>query len=293
MIVRRVGPSAAGQVYDVVQAAFKARPALDPPGDALSETPESLAGLLSGSGGLLAESGGEAVGTLVLDRNGDWLWLRRVGVLPGRRGHGVARELVAEAEQIAAELGCVGVRLVAREELPQTVQFWTSLGYAEVARTSPYLELAKRLPVTVVLPDLDATASLGARLAGLLTAGDLIILSGGLGAGKTTLTQSLGRALGVRGGVTSPTFVIARVHPGPLPLVHVDAYRLGDAAELDDLDLDTDLDAAVTVVEWGSGLAESLAEDRLEIALTADPLTESRTAVITPRGARWVDAYPS
>jgi tRNA threonylcarbamoyladenosine biosynthesis protein TsaE len=93
--------------------------------------------------------------------------------------------------------------------------------------------------------------------------------------------------MGVRGEVTSPTFVIARVHPGPTPLVHVDAYRLGGAAELDDLDLDTDLDDAVTVIEWGAGLAEALSSDRLEISLDVDPDTEARTATLTPIGARW------
>jgi tRNA threonylcarbamoyladenosine biosynthesis protein TsaE len=119
--------------------------------------------------------------------------------------------------------------------------------------------------------------SLGRSLATVLRAGDLVILSGGLGAGKTTLTQGIGDGLGVRGPVTSPTFVIARVHPpvapspaGKLPpaLVHADAYRLGSALELDDLDLDTDTAASVTVVEWGEGLAEGLAADRLEITIT-------------------------
>ena len=119
---------------------------------------------------------------------------------------------------------------------------------------------------------------LGRSLATVLRAGDVVILSGGLGAGKTTLTQGIGAGLGVRGPITSPTFVIARVHPplaplaatGKLPpaLVHADAYRLGSALELDDLDLDTDTAAAVTVVEWGEGLAEGLAADRLEITIT-------------------------
>jgi tRNA threonylcarbamoyladenosine biosynthesis protein TsaE len=132
--------------------------------------------------------------------------------------------------------------------------------------------------------------TLGRSLATVLRAGDLVILSGGLGAGKTTLTQGIGEGLGVRGPVTSPTFVIARVHPptrpaatdGPgdalaglaaprPPLVHADAYRLGSALELDDLDLDTDTAASVTVVEWGEGLAEGLAADRLEIAITTAP----------------------
>ncbi|MDQ1641372.1 MAG: tRNA threonylcarbamoyladenosine biosynthesis protein TsaE, partial [Actinomycetota bacterium] len=117
----------------------------------------------------------------------------------------------------------------------------------------------------VRVPTAAAMSDLGRQLAAVLRAGDVVVLSGELGAGKTTLTQGIGAAMGVRGPVTSPTFVIARVHPpladGP-ELVHVDAYRLGGTAELDDLDLDTDLDLAVTVVEWGEGLAESLAADR-------------------------------
>lgn len=144
--------------------------------------------------------------------------------------------------------------------------------------------------MTLVLRDADATTALGRRLAGLLRAGDLLVLTGGLGAGKTTLTRGLGEGLGVRGAVTSPTFVIARIHPslgdGP-ELVHADAYRLGGIAELDDLDLDADLDDAVTVVEWGAGLAEGLAEDRLEITLVADPGTEERTMEVRAVGPRW------
>ena len=114
------------------------------------------------------------------------------------------------------------------------------------------------------------------RFAGLLAAqlhaGDVLILTGNLGAGKTTLTQMLATALGVTGRVSSPTFVIARAHANPNsdrpPLVHVDAYRLGDAAEFSDLDLEYGHDEAVTVIEWGRGLAEELADDRLEIVIT-------------------------
>jgi tRNA threonylcarbamoyladenosine biosynthesis protein TsaE len=132
---------------------------------------------------------------------------------------------------------------------------------------------------------------LGRRLAALLRAGDLVILAGPLGAGKTTLVQGIGAGLGVRGPVTSPTFVIARVHPavtgsGP-PLVHADAYRLGSFSEVDDLDLDTDAGSAVTVVEWGTGLAEPLAEDRLEITIEPDQDGDVRTVRINGRGARW------
>jgi tRNA threonylcarbamoyladenosine biosynthesis protein TsaE len=136
-----------------------------------------------------------------------------------------------------------------------------------------------RLPVVeVVVSTAAEMRALGRRLAALLGAGDLVILSGGLGAGKTTLTQGIADGLGVRGPVTSPTFVIARVHPrlvavggpaGPGPaLVHADAYRLGSSLELDDLDLDADTATSVTVVEWGEGLAEGLSADRLEITIT-------------------------
>jgi tRNA threonylcarbamoyladenosine biosynthesis protein TsaE len=132
---------------------------------------------------------------------------------------------------------------------------------------------------------------LGRRLAALLRAGDLVILAGPLGAGKTTLVQGIGAGLGVRGPVTSPTFVIARVHPvvagaGPA-LLHADAYRLGSIDEVDDLDLDTDAASAVTVVEWGSGLAEGLAEDRLEISIEPDPDGDVRTVRLNGHGGRW------
>ena len=133
--------------------------------------------------------------------------------------------------------------------------------------------------------------ALGRRLAALLRAGDLVILAGPLGAGKTTLVQGIGAGLGVRGPVTSPTFVIARVHPplagGGPALVHADAYRLGSFGEVDDLDLDTDASSAVTVVEWGTGLAESLAEDRLEITIEPDQDGDVRTVRINGHGARW------
>jgi tRNA threonylcarbamoyladenosine biosynthesis protein TsaE len=135
---------------------------------------------------------------------------------------------------------------------------------------------------------------LGRELAGWLRAGDVVILTGPLGAGKTTLVQGIGDGLGVRGPVTSPTFVIARVHPalagpkgsGP-SLVHADAYRLGSVVEVDDLDLDADVASAVTVVEWGEGLAEGLAEDRLEISIQPDPDSDVRTVRLTGYGARW------
>ena len=146
------------------------------------------------------------------------------------------------------------------------------------------------MTVSPPLVDADATRAWGRRLGRMLRAGDLVILTGGLGTGKTTLTQGIAEGLGVRGPITSPTFVISRVHPsvsgGPV-LVHVDAYRLGGLAELDDLDLDTDLDRAVTVVEWGHGLAEDLATDGLEVTLEGESV---RTATVTAWGERWATA---
>ena len=136
-----------------------------------------------------------------------------------------------------------------------------------------------------------ATASqmrvLGTRLAGVLQAGDLVVLSGPLGAGKTTLAQGIGSGLGVRGQVTSPTFVIARVHPsldaGP-DLVHADAYRLSSRAEVDDLDLDADLASSVTVVEWGEGLVEDLAPSFLAVSIRADGVPAAMAAADGPAG---------
>jgi tRNA threonylcarbamoyladenosine biosynthesis protein TsaE len=137
------------------------------------------------------------------------------------------------------------------------------------------------------LAEADDTRRLGAALAQRLRAGDLVVLTGPLGAGKTALTQGIGAGLGVT-GVTSPTFVLAREHRGGrLPLVHVDAYRIGSALELDDLDLDSDLADSVTVVEWGAGLVEALAESWLEVLLERAADSETRTVVLVGHGPRW------
>lgn len=131
------------------------------------------------------------------------------------------------------------------------------------------------------------TQDFGRRLAATLRSGDLIVLGGPLGAGKTTLVQGIGAGLGVSGRIASPTFVIARVHPGPLPLVHVDAYRLASLDEVDDLDLDVSADEAVTVVEWGEGKAEQLAESYLTIVLDRSADSEQRTAEVIAHGGDW------
>ena len=134
----------------------------------------------------------------------------------------------------------------------------------------------------MIVSTAEETRALGAKIAGSLRAGDLVVLTGPLGAGKTTLVQGIGEGLKVRGPITSPTFVISRVHPslaeGPA-LVHVDAYRLGGSLEVDDLDLDASLDDSVTVVEWGEGLVEGLSDHHVEILISRHD-DESREIVV-------------
>ncbi|WP_431245456.1 tRNA (adenosine(37)-N6)-threonylcarbamoyltransferase complex ATPase subunit type 1 TsaE [Leifsonia xyli] len=169
---------------------------------------------------------------------------------------------------------------------------------------------ALRLPVTRRIATADDMHALGLELARVLRAGDLVVLSGPLGAGKTTLTRGVGEGMDVRGPVTSPTFVLARTHPslsGGAPLVHVDAYRLSSALELDDLDID--FARSVVVVEWGAGMLDGVAESWLEVAIerptgadeatsphggdadedgdVADDADEPRTVTITGFGPRW------
>jgi tRNA threonylcarbamoyladenosine biosynthesis protein TsaE len=139
-------------------------------------------------------------------------------------------------------------------------------------------------------------AALGARIAARLEAGDLVALNGELGAGKTTLTRGLGVALGVRGAVTSPTFVLARTHPreSGVPLVHVDGYRLGSALELDDLDID--FAGSIVVVEWGEGLLDGVSDSWLQVdiqrpigGVESEEGVEPRSVTVTGHGPRWAD----
>ncbi|GGH93281.1 tRNA (adenosine(37)-N6)-threonylcarbamoyltransferase complex ATPase subunit type 1 TsaE [Arthrobacter liuii] len=177
-------------------------------------------------------------------------------------------------------------------------------------------QLASNWEKTCTATTAEQTHAFGARLAELLQAGDLVVLSGELGAGKTTFTQGLGEGLGVRAGIISPTFVLVRIHPnlpdGPRPggpdLVHVDAYRLGSAAEIDDIDLENTMDSSVTVVEWGHERVEHLSDSRLEIDLhraiglgatgeyrgsldfDGDDTDEPRAIVLRGYGPRWAAA---
>ena len=316
----------------------------------MDETSESISDLLAAGGGIYAEVDGQPAGSIVITGLSETLaTFQRVSVHPDFQRHGVASAMVDAALSYAAELGFRRVELFARAEFEELIAFWRHRGFALV-RSQPHgVILGRALPTVLVVPTATDMHRIGARLAALLRPGDVLIASGELGAGKTTLTQGIAAGLGVRGQVISPTFVISRIHPArsepgasqpaapepaapepaapepaapdssvpePAPgrrpdLVHVDAYRLSDAAELDDLDLDATLARSVTVVEWGEGIAEGLADDRLQIEIirsvaadgpyaqagpatedsgdgadSSDP-TDPRTMIITAVGERW------
>lgn len=166
----------------------------------------------------------------------------------------------------------------------------------EAAHNGPVADTAAPgiVTLTIAVDSPEQMQDLGRRISGVLAPGDLVMLTGELGAGKTTLTRGLGAGLGVRGAVTSPTFVIARVHPplgaGPA-LVHVDAYRLGGGLdEMEDLDLDVSLADSVVVVEWGDGKVEELSDDRLQVVIdraVGNTEDERRTVTLVGIGARW------
>ncbi|MEV5964813.1 tRNA (adenosine(37)-N6)-threonylcarbamoyltransferase complex ATPase subunit type 1 TsaE [Kribbella sp. NPDC051952] len=285
-------PEHVDEIVAVIHHAFSARRVLDPPSTALSENAASVRAVIVGDGGLLVRVNDVPAGAVLFEQSGDVLNLRRVSVDPRHQGHGVASVMVGCAEEVAVQRGLNRVQLIARVELPDTVEFWRRRGYSLVEQQDHNLIFAKAMPIALTVPTSDEMQAIGEELAGQVRAGDVLVLSGDLGAGKTTFTQGLGVGLKVRGAITSPTFVISRVHPslaGGPALVHVDAYRLGGFAELDDLDLDASLEDAVTVVEWGHGLAEALAPDRLDIVVTRgdDDTDETRELRITPVGPRW------
>jgi tRNA threonylcarbamoyladenosine biosynthesis protein TsaE len=146
---------------------------------------------------------------------------------------------------------------------------------------------------TILIDTAQSMRDLGTALGQSCAGGDVLVLAGDLGAGKTTLTQGLAAGLGITETVTSPTFVISREHPHPsggLTLIHVDAYRLGSQWELDDLDLMADPARSVIVVEWGRGIAEGLSSSRLdvEIARSDDEADESRAVTLTPHAGHWL-----
>ncbi|BAK34221.1 hypothetical protein MLP_12070 [Microlunatus phosphovorus NM-1] len=287
-------------MVEVIHAAFGARPPLDPPSTASEETVHSIESQILAGGGVYATVDGEPAGSILFhpmaDKPGLVSW-HRVSVHPSFQRHGIATAMVDAALDYAAELGYAAVELFAREEITELVSFWQHRGFA-VNRVAPHgVVLVRSLPLVLDVPTAEQMQALGVRLAGLLRHGDLVIAGGDLGAGKTTLTQGIGRGLDSEGAVTSPTFVLSRIHSsrsGKPTLVHVDAYRLSSADEFDDLELDATAADAVTVVEWGAGLAEELAEHRLEIDirrsvhLSGDAEhAEGRLVLIRPVGDRW------
>jgi tRNA threonylcarbamoyladenosine biosynthesis protein TsaE len=297
--IRAATPEDAPAMVAVIHRAFAARPVLDPPTPQLSESEATVRAAIEADGGLVVLVDGEPAGTLLFDtsRGQDELGLRRVSVSPHWQGRGVATAMVGVAETTARRRGRAKLSLLARRELSSTVAFWQRRGYSEQlpddGDPAYHLRLAKILdsagPLTV--PDAGAMHLLGRVLAGELDAGDLVLLIGALGAGKTTLARGVGDGLEVDVAVTSPTFVIARQHrtaAGPL-LVHVDAYRLAGAAEVDDLDLDSTAPRAITLVEWGEGVAEQLTDSRLVVRISRSDAADQRLVHLEPIGPRFLD----
>lgn len=282
-------------VVEVIHAAFGARPAIDPPPPALSETAESVAVGIEADSGVLAWIGDRLAGVILLGNRGHGRTvLQRVAVHPDFQGRGVATAMVSAVQQYAADLGYRSAEIFVRTEFPALRQWWKRNGYGDPVELGHGHVLYSALPLVARISSGQAMQDFGRRLAEHLQAGDVLILNGELGAGKTTLTQGIGAGLGVEGAVISPTFVLSRVHRpadtehGPA-LVHVDAYRLGGADELDDIDLDASLATSVTVVEWGTGIAEGLAGSRLEISIDRSGAEDQRTVYLHPIGARWDD----
>lgn len=285
-------------MVEVIRTAFGARPAVDPPSDAGKETAETLAAKLRRGSGIFARVDGRPAGVIVILPDADNVArFSRVSVLPDMQRHGIASAMVVAAEELAAIQGFTRAELLARPEFPEFIAFWQRRGFDVDRRVDPGVILAKPLPLAIKVPSSEAMVRLGERLAALLQQGDVILAAGDLGAGKTTLTQGIGRGLGSEGPIISPTFVLSRIHPsriGRPSLMHVDAYRLSTATEVDDLDLDAAVAASITVVEWGQGIAENLSEDRLEIDIWTSEADSSatgddseRVVTIRPIGARW------
>ena len=286
MKVERVrGDVPVDEVQALTRRAFDGQEVLAPPSGALSENADTVASDFAAGGGLLLrDDDGRLIATGRVRPLGPAWVLRRCAVDPAYRRRGWGRRLVDEASAWAAQEGALRVHVGVRDALAGSRAFWEGQGFTVLAHHGFWTELVRG--VTLSLDGPEQTHELGRRLAADLLPGDLVVLGGPLGAGKTTLTQGIGDGLAIRGPVTSPTFVLARVHPGRVPLVHVDAYRLRDAGgrlELDDLDLDASLADSVTVVGkrfFGGRIRQC--KERLE-----RPAENTRTARVTPVGPRW------
>nr|WP_231974208.1 tRNA (adenosine(37)-N6)-threonylcarbamoyltransferase complex ATPase subunit type 1 TsaE [Tessaracoccus timonensis] len=292
--LRFAEPSDAEALHSVIREAFAARPPVDPPAAALSDTVESVRDAIEAGYGILLERDGAPIAGLLVAADGDTAKLCRVSVVPGAAGSGVGFQMVSATLTALADLGFRQVEAAARHEFPHNIAWWERAGFEQCRPTENGVVLACALPVAVQVPDADAMRRFGQKLAQVLRAGDVIVATGELGAGKTTLTQGIGEGLDVDGPVISPTFVLSRIHPsrgsGP-GLVHVDAYRLSSAEELADIDLQSTLATSVTLVEWGAGLAEWLSDEPLAIDIqrSDDPADDQRTVYLAGIGQRWAD----
>jgi tRNA threonylcarbamoyladenosine biosynthesis protein TsaE len=282
----------ASAVHRLTQAAFAEHADLVPPSTVLAESVADVAGNLAAHPALLALDEGVPVGALRTRPDDDFpqriRWVTRVSVSPTYRRRGLGSILLTRAARDAASEGIAALRADVRESVPGYRPLYANLGWDVVATRPAWLVYG--LPLARSVPTAAAMQEFGARLGALLEPGDLVLLAGPLGAGKTVMAQGIARGLEVPDRITSPTFVLAREHDGGrLPFVHVDAYRLGSLAELDDLDLDTPGPDAVTVVEWGAGIAEGLAEGHLLVTIdrSDDPADERRQVTFRGVGPRW------
>lgn len=298
VVIRLATPDDAAAVLGVVRAAFAARPPVDPPAAALSDTIADVHETLVDGEIVLAEVDGVPAASLQVSApverpDGTWVaGIARVSVVPEFRRFGVGAAIIRAGAMVASTMGATHLELLSRREFPENLRMWQRHGFSIAREVELGYIMRRELPARVEVVDGLAMQRLGALVAAVLRAGDLVVAAGGLGAGKTTLTQGLARGLDVEGPVISPTFVISRVHhsrhDGP-DLVHVDAYRLGSAAEVDDLDLDDTMATSVTLVEWGLGVVEGLSDSVLmiEIHRSDDPDDETRMVLIWGEGPRW------
>ncbi|MDR1853210.1 MAG: tRNA (adenosine(37)-N6)-threonylcarbamoyltransferase complex ATPase subunit type 1 TsaE [Propionibacteriaceae bacterium] len=287
----------AGEIAELIHAAFAARRPVSPPPAALTETAQTVADKLEH--GILAQIDGRAAGVILVsiepDDSGSHAFVQRVSVHPDFQRLGIASAMIDVLFDELPELGVNAVELDVRPEFPELLSWWSNRGFEAVGKDGSSMRLRGPVAAVYRIPTAEEMQSFGKRLAKKLKAGDLLIASGELGAGKTTLTQGIGEGLDVQGQVISPTFVLSRVHPsnhGGPALVHVDAYRLGSFAELEDIDLEASLSDSVTLVEWGEGIAEGLSDERLEIDIkrSQDPNDDTRWVFLTPIGKRWREA---
>ena len=261
LTVRTADRDDAAAVLALTHEAFTARPVVGPPAEALSDDLDAVRDRLAAGTIYLAEIDEEPVGTATLIALEGRPLLCRIGVVPSARGLGVATFLLEVIGEHRVGLGEAEIVMLVRRDHPELVAGWHRVGFRDEGVRDGHVLLCRPLPVVVEAPDADAMRALGA-------------------------------GLDVEGPVISPTFVLSRVHRsrnGGPGLVHVDAYRLNSFAELEDLDLEASLGDSVTLVEWGSGVAEALTRDRIELDIRRgiDPDDDTRWVSVTPLGDRW------